>query len=446
MDRRTFLQTTGLSIGLATAGCTSGDSGSASADSDGDGISDAEDYAPRDPAVQVKADITATARQTTTTSETTTRATTQPTTVPTTRTTTTQTTTVPTTTQQPDNRIAANYAPIQEAAAAYFKWYSLSESQIALDTAGFDAGELGDEMRFVVAAQVYPNESVLDLVTTDASRIQDGFNEFTISQELDVQTDSEFFLSVFAIPKGSTFEAAADSGTGVFLCESDRLRVRDGVLEKAPHPDAHGTLRTEQYERISGEGLYVIRMTGAVDFGLTVFKHAYIDSNQRVTKRARDVVWNSYRSGLSKTLASIVHDAAVDAGYSTTRGRINYAVQAIQALPYVSDTLDNNFDTYNKYPIETLVEGGGDCEDSVILLAATLLSQPYGYGMVLILLPYENPTHIALGIKGSEDVAGTYYTYEGERYFYTETTGEGWEIGELPDEYRDMSARIISIT
>ena len=45
-------------------------------------------------------------------------------------------------------------------------------------------------------------------------------------------------------------------------------------------------------------------------------------------------------------------------------------------------------------------------------------------------------------MKGSENISGTYWEYEGSKYYYLETTGEGWGIGKLPDEYKNTSASI----
>lgn len=61
-----------------------------------------------------------------------------------------------------------------------------------------------------------------------------------------------------------------------------------------------------------------------------------------------------------------------------------------------------------------------------------------GYGVVLIMLP----NHCAVGVNGGENIYGVYYEYEGSKYYYIETTGEGWEIGQLPDEYRNTTASI----
>ena len=102
----------------------------------------------------------------------------------------------------------------------------------------------------------------------------------------------------------------------------------------------------------------------------------------------------------------------------------------VQAIPYTSDKLTTGYEEYPRYPVETLVDNGGDCEDSVIL-AAALLSE-MGYGTVLL----EFPSHLALGVKGSDGFSknGDPYLYKGEKYYYVETTISGYEIGEIPDD------------
>lgn len=115
---------------------------------------------------------------------------------------------------------------------------------------------------------------------------------------------------------------------------------------------------------------------------------------------------------------------------------IEFAASFVQSLPYTLDSVTAPFDEYPRYPIETLVDNGGDCEDTSILLASII--DKMGYGVVLIMLP----DHTAVGVKGSENMYGAYYNYEGSRYYYIETTGEGWGIGELPDEYKNASASI----
>jgi predicted transglutaminase-like cysteine proteinase len=58
-----------------------------------------------------------------------------------------------------------------------------------------------------------------------------------------------------------------------------------------------------------------------------------------------------------------------DRGYSEA-GQIGNVVAFVQALPYTSDAETTGYDEYPRYPLETLVDHGGDCEDTAILAAA----------------------------------------------------------------------------
>jgi len=111
----------------------------------------------------------------------------------------------------------------------------------------------------------------------------------------------------------------------------------------------------------------------------------------------------------------------------------------VQSMPYTSDSITTGYDEYPRYPIETLVDGGGDCEDSSIL-AAALLSE-MGYETVLIGVS----NHIALGVKSSDNLPGKYYEYNGGRYYYVETTNSGHGFGEIPAKYADLPAEFFSM-
>lgn len=121
----------------------------------------------------------------------------------------------------------------------------------------------------------------------------------------------------------------------------------------------------------------------------------------------------------------------------TETEKINCMIAFVQSLPYTPDEISTPYDEYPRYPIETLVDGGGDCEDSSILLAALL--DEMGHDVVLI----ELLNHMGVGISGN--FSGFYYELEGKRYFYVETTGTGWKIGELPSEFRGTAATLYPI-
>ena len=109
----------------------------------------------------------------------------------------------------------------------------------------------------------------------------------------------------------------------------------------------------------------------------------------------------------------------------------------IQQIPYVPDNSTDSYiegalprharqvaDSveYQKYPVETLVDGKGDCEDAAILMGGLL--DALGYDTVL--LGYSD--HMALGIRMEgfnpyyAKYTPKYFTYEGENYYYVEGT------------------------
>jgi len=131
--------------------------------------------------------------------------------------------------------------------------------------------------------------------------------------------------------------------------------------------------------------------------------------------------------------------AAKTANNLSEEQMINLVVAFVQGIPYVEDKLGTGQEEYPKYPIETLYEQGGDCEDKSILMASLL--EKLGYGAVLLVLP----NHMAVGVKGSSALPGTYITYQNQRYYYLETTNSDWEIGDVPSEIVNSQAKILPL-
>jgi hypothetical protein len=123
-------------------------------------------------------------------------------------------------------------------------------------------------------------------------------------------------------------------------------------------------------------------------------------------------------------------------GFSMSE-KVDLAISFVQSLPYKFDDESTGFDEYPRYPLETLVDNGGDCEDTSILTASLLDS--LGYDVVLLGLP----GHIAVGVN--TDTFGSYYEYDGVQYFYLETTATGWSIGEIPEEYSEEYVDIYTL-
>ena len=75
----------------------------------------------------------------------------------------------------------------------------------------------------------------------------------------------------------------------------------------------------------------------------------------------------------------------------TEKDRIELALTFVQSLRYAFDADSKGKDEYVRYPVETLVDGCGDCEDKVALLVALLYEMDIDF--VLLVLP----EHMALG-------------------------------------------------
>lgn len=138
-----------------------------------------------------------------------------------------------------------------------------------------------------------------------------------------------------------------------------------------------------------------------------------------------------------ENIVEALEEAADKKGFSKYE-TVEYVISFVQSLPYAEDDVAAPWDEYPRYPIETLFDRGGDCEDTSILVAALL--DEMNYDVCLIML--KNEEHCAIGIAGGEGITGIYYEVDGTKYFYLETTGEGWEIGEIPSSIVDRTAYI----
>lgn len=137
-----------------------------------------------------------------------------------------------------------------------------------------------------------------------------------------------------------------------------------------------------------------------------------------------------------KSLVLDIEEVTQKEGFSDLE-KIEFTNAFVQNLPYTADSITTPYDEYPRYPIETLVDNGGDCEDTSILLASLL--NEMGYGVILIQFP---GLHAAVGVMTDDDIHGYYWEYEGEKYYYIETTNTGWNIGECPDEHRKAEAQL----
>lgn len=163
---------------------------------------------------------------------------------------------------------------------------------------------------------------------------------------------------------------------------------------------------------------------------------------ERQTPRIQDPsAWGRY--ALSEDEAPYLKDLAGQiATYPFDAPEADYyrvmdVIFFVQQIPYALDNATESYTggkvpataryageevEYPKYPLETLVDGKGDCEDSSILAAALLNQMDYD----VVLLYY--PSHLAVGVQMENfspyyvDYTPKYYDFQGKRYYYVETT------------------------
>jgi hypothetical protein len=108
--------------------------------------------------------------------------------------------------------------------------------------------------------------------------------------------------------------------------------------------------------------------------------------------------------------------------------KAQFVLSFVQYIEYVEDEVSASQDEYWRFPVQTLYDKMGDCEDKAFLYASIM--EAMGFDAVILI--YEG--HAATGIA-VDGASGTYYNFEGSKYYYCETTAVGWEVGDIPDEY-----------
>jgi len=106
-----------------------------------------------------------------------------------------------------------------------------------------------------------------------------------------------------------------------------------------------------------------------------------------------------------------------------------------------------------KYPVETLVEMGGDCDTHAFLYGTLMKAAGF---KVLLLFSNEKLNdgqyHVATAIhlenppeNSLPDYQDCSFTYDGETYYYAETTNVYWRVGDLPPKFENLTFNLIPI-
>ena len=117
--------------------------------------------------------------------------------------------------------------------------------------------------------------------------------------------------------------------------------------------------------------------------------------------------------------------------YFDNLSEINFILSFVQeTVGYEDDYTTTGYVDYYKFPIETLYERGGDCEDKSILLATLLHILGYDVVLFTMKIANENVGHVAVGIhlrnvnrsNPLSHYLKDFYNYKGKKYYYMEST------------------------
>lgn len=144
------------------------------------------------------------------------------------------------------------------------------------------------------------------------------------------------------------------------------------------------------------------------------------------------------------SLANKLQNIASTKGYNQSE-TVNFVMSFVQhTITYQDDNQSKGSDEYWRYPIETLVDKQGDCEDTSVLFASII--ENIGYDAVLLFYIIEDDIgHLATGVSNLQILNAHSITYEQKEYYYCETTSIGFSIGEKPNDIPDKPEEIIPI-
>ena len=120
--------------------------------------------------------------------------------------------------------------------------------------------------------------------------------------------------------------------------------------------------------------------------------------------------------------------------------RVECVLDMVRGIPTSTDEESTGQSDYFRYPVETLWELTGDCEDHAILLSSIL--EAMGYDTVLHYVNiFEDErlvgSHMAVGVN-VEHATGSHVLVHNLRFWYCESSpesGADLHVGEVPEDY-----------
>ena len=126
----------------------------------------------------------------------------------------------------------------------------------------------------------------------------------------------------------------------------------------------------------------------------------------------------------------------------------NFVLRFVQEnIDYKLDNETKSCAEYWQFPVETLVELEGDCEDTSVLYAAIMKN--LGYDVALIFYSWdedgEQYGHLSAGIHLAGDHGDYVLGKNNKKYYYCETTAISFSLGQIPSEIKYDPIMVVTI-
>ncbi len=228
------------------------------------------------------------------------------------------------------------------------------------------------------------------------------------------------FPTVFPPPAFTEPDPAATPGSNVSL----RWTYRRGGIEEIAHDVKLFVPESE------------VTAAKAVNPGQGITKlYSNMDALSKMAHLFTNPACNTFLVGLARRL----HEEAKAGEYSLYE-ELSNVLACVQAIPYKTDLESTGQEEYWKFPVQTLFDGCGDCEDKALFMCALcmLLFQAYPeeqkeHALEVYLLVSFEEGHAAVAVGGPHvHLPERFYTYNGRRLYFCETTSDG-RVGAVPE-------------
>lgn len=303
-------------------------------------------------------------------------------------------------------------------------YYQKAQTKIEETKRKIVEGELGETKMAKEEAEQKTEEEKIGKEAAEAKAKQEEIQRKLKEGELSAKAAEELKMNTDNDGDGLTYRRELELGISDSNTDSDG----DGIIDsKDTHPAGGGRNMPQTFAWNYGNIDWTWTETIQEDW------YDYYKSKPRVS--VTNVEYVTADDPFIKKISEVISKGAKEKGVD----KVRLAISFVQSLPYVKDAY-TGYDEYPKYPVETFFEKNGDCEDTTYLTASILVAM--NMDTVLIDLP----GHMAVGIWMECNAPGTSYKLGDKCYYYIETTGENWTVGEIPDDYKYSKATIIKLS